>query len=444
MLNIKFKLRKLQPDPSSIGRVFLVCYFNKAEFMFYTGLNASRAQWDDKKQEFRRNLDGYQKANMALDNLKNITKNYEKDCILAQKPLDAEVLKLLLRGKNEADKDKKTIAKWYDFFMEAKRMEGLKPASIRSHKATMEHFLEFHKKEAKSLTIDTYHDEAHQRFIHFLKSKKDYHPNYIGVIHKNLKTFFAFCAANGVKLSAKHARMKRIYIAPKREFLTQEELKKWMALDKPAWQMWIDGQRNNDEYFCSIPVWDVFERTKDIFTFQAMTGLRHSDLFRLTTDHVITLENGSKALRFYPQKTTSVKIKPKPVVVGLIPAALSILEKYATPKPSQAHVLLPVPHLRHYNRYIQYAAHAAGFTEPTEIIEYKDGVPVSTQKPRYQTLTSHVARHTFGTISRILGVDLADLKDLMGHSDVRTTSIYDHMANEYKAIKQMTAWGDSF
>ncbi|AXE16255.1 hypothetical protein DR864_28075 [Runella rosea] len=435
MLNVKFKLRKLGPDPASVGRVFLVCYFNREEFMFYTSLNAARHQWDDKKQEFRRNYDGWQKANMVLDNLKNIVKTYEKDCILAQKPLEADVLKRLLQGKKQQDTNQRPISKWYEMFIEAKQMEGLKPASIRAHKATMEHFLDFIKTKAKNLTLDTYPDETHQRFLAYLRSKRDYHPNYLGAIHKNLKVFFRFCTENGAKLAVNHARLKRIYIPPKREFLTQEELKKWIALDETAWNVWLESLSGGKDH---IPEWQYIEKTRDAFFFQALTGLRHSDLFRLTEDHLLELEGGAKALRFVPQKTTSVKNRStRQVTIGLIPPALAILEKY-----KGGLFLLPVSHLRHYNRFIQLAAHAAGFTEAVEVVEFIKGVPVSVQKPKYETITSHIARHTFGTISRVLGIDLSDLKDLMGHSDVRTTAIYDHMANEYKAIKQLKAWGD--
>lgn len=438
MLNVQFKLRKLGPDPMSQGRVFLTCYFNRSEFMFYSSLTATRSQWDAKKQEFKRNYDGWQKANMVLDNLRSIAKTYEKDCILGQKPLDAAVLKYLLQGKKESERNQKPLSKWYEQFIEAKTTEGLKSASIRAHNATKDHFLEFISKKEKNVGLDTYVDEVHQRFLTFLRSKRDYHPNYIGAIHKNLKVFFSYCAENGGKLSPNHARLKRIYIPPKREFLTQEELKKWMGLTKEtydAWYMKVSGGKGG---YSNLPTWEYAEKTRDAFTFQALTGLRHSDLFRLTPDHITDLEGGGKGLKFIPQKTTSVRNKAtRSVTVGLIAPALEIVKKY-----EGGLFVIPVPHMHHYNRQLSYVAEAAGFTELVEVVEYVKGVPVSVQKPKYETISSHIARHTFGTISRVLGIDLSDLKDLMGHSDIRTTTIYDHMANEYKVIKQLRAWGD--
>ncbi len=47
-------------------------------------------------------------------------------------------------------------------------------------------------------------------------------------------------------------------------------------------------------------------------------------------------------------------------------------------------------------------------------------------------LTFHVSRDTFATTFLSLGGDLASLKDLMGHSDIKTTQIYLKMSNDRK------------
>ncbi len=43
-------------------------------------------------------------------------------------------------------------------------------------------------------------------------------------------------------------------------------------------------------------------------------------------------------------------------------------------------------------------------------------------------------RHTFGTRSAMSGVDLATLKELMGHSDISTTMRYVHPTPEHKKL----------
>lgn len=44
----------------------------------------------------------------------------------------------------------------------------------------------------------------------------------------------------------------------------------------------------------------------------------------------------------------------------------------------------------------------------------------------------HLARHSFASLLLENGVDIYTIKDLMGHTNVRTTQIYTHIVNEKK------------
>ena len=44
----------------------------------------------------------------------------------------------------------------------------------------------------------------------------------------------------------------------------------------------------------------------------------------------------------------------------------------------------------------------------------------------------HTARHSFASLLLENGVDIYTIKDLMGHTNVRTTQIYTHIVNEKK------------
>lgn len=46
-------------------------------------------------------------------------------------------------------------------------------------------------------------------------------------------------------------------------------------------------------------------------------------------------------------------------------------------------------------------------------------------------ITFHALRHTYASLLRKAGVDLITIKDLMGHSDIKTTMIYAHLAPDH-------------
>ena len=49
-----------------------------------------------------------------------------------------------------------------------------------------------------------------------------------------------------------------------------------------------------------------------------------------------------------------------------------------------------------------------------------------------RTLSAHSLRHTAGTLALRTGADLRQVKDLLGHADPRTTSIYAHVGDRWE------------
>lgn len=132
----------------------------------------------------------------------------------------------------------------------------------------------------------------------------------------------------------------------------------------------------------------VLDRVRDLFLFQAFTGLSYSDMASLTPNRYVQ-RNGD-----YYIIDTRIKTD-EDFYIKLITPAVDILRKYD--------FQLPIINNSDYNHELKTLAALAGIA---------------------QTLTTHMARHTFAVFALNNGIDMATLSKMLGHSDIRTTQIY--------------------
>lgn len=136
------------------------------------------------------------------------------------------------------------------------------------------------------------------------------------------------------------------------------------------------------------PVSEKLERIRDIFIFQCYTGLAYVDVFNFDKSK-IEIQNGSEVIRSSRKKTGEAYI------FLLLPKAKAILEKYE--------YKLPVITNQKYNDYLKLIGAGAGISK---------------------VLTSHVARHTYGTYLINNGISILTVSKALGHSNTRMSEHY--------------------
>lgn len=166
-----------------------------------------------------------------------------------------------------------------------------------------------------------------------------------------------------------------------RQFLTEPEIMAIMNLD-----------------FSDTP---RLELVRDTFVFCCFTGLAFCDIKTLMRDNIVTDVEGNMWIRKSREKTGEMSIIP------LLEIPRNIAAKYAdNPVVKSTGVVLPVITNQKMNAYLK---------------EIADLAKIQKQ------MTTHIARHTFASLSLSNHVPMESIQKMLGHSDIKTTQIYAKM-----------------
>jgi integrase len=144
---------------------------------------------------------------------------------------------------------------------------------------------------------------------------------------------------------------------------------------------------------CAVPI------LKRASLFSALTGLRFSDIEKLTWSEV-EATNDSHVLMFIQKKTGGIETLP------ISKQAVDLLGDRSQSKPFEGLV-----YDAHKSMIIKNWIKSAGITKK---------------------ITFHCFRHTFATLQLSAGTDIFTVSKLLGHRDLKTTQIYAHVMDEKK------------
>ncbi|MCM1254638.1 MAG: site-specific integrase [Duncaniella sp.] len=221
-------------------------------------------------------------------------------------------------------------------------------------------------------------------FEHFLRMSKG--------CANNAAVRYLRCVKNTIQYALAHKwitddpflgkKYQRTYA--EREFLTEPELMAMMKLD-----------------FSETP---RLELVRDTFVFCCFTGLAFCDIKSLQRDNIVKDSDGNTWIRKSREKTGELSIIP------LLEIPRSIAEKYEDdPIVKATGVVMPVITNQKMNAYLKEIADLARI---------------------HKHLTTHMARHTFASLSLSNHVPMESIQKMLGHSDIKTTQIYAKMQDK--------------
>lgn len=219
-----------------------------------------------------------------------------------------------------------------------------------------------------------------QNFYQFLRSKYKSGNNNAMKTIQHLRAIFFYIKNSGEYFPDPFANFKISFEKKERSFLTKAEL---IAL-----------------YNKKLPS-ERLERVRDIFLFCSYTGLSYSDLQKLTKEKIRTNIDGHLWIMATRNKTGI------PYKVRLLDIPIAILKKYEYLQ--EYGELLPIISNQKMNEYLSEITNICGINK---------------------RITSHCARHTFGTLCLTEGMSIESVSKLLGHTKIKTTQIYAQITDQ--------------
>lgn len=422
---VLFYLKTPKKPVSTIKCVFC---FSKQQFYYYEKKLCIESQfWNSNLQRARQTKEfaGFFDLNTTLDSIETtILSCYRKFINDNSREPDIDELRLLVQLKRGIIKEKGKI-ELFDFIeqfiqhAEAGKHLNLqtgKPVgryTVLTYRQTQHLLTEFSVARKWKLKFDDMNPEFHKEFVHFLSSEyispesgKSFKPNSVGKHITNLKTFLSN--------------------ALERKVTTNQDfrLKGFKVLKEDVDSIYLNSNEIIALENISLQSGSYDEKVRDLFVIGCHTGLRISDLKRLSTDH-IRVTNNERYIEIEMKKTG------KPVTIPITEKLTSLLFKYKTKSGS----FFTGIHDQRVNDAIKLiAAKSDVFKNEVIINSTEKGMRISKHIPKYQLVTNHTARRSFATNKVLEGYPYSAVMLVTGHKTEKAFLRYVKLTG-YDAVK---------
>lgn len=326
-----------------------------------TGVKLYSDQWDERKKVI--NSMQMLELNRALDEQIRIIQDWVNELIRKREPFDFEKLERFIKFSNNSENFiefiERRIEERQDITESTKKTHRTFSESLR----LFERITYFSDLTKENITI--YDDWLHE---------KGYSQPTVHNYHKRMKRYIneaiKFELIDKDPYSGLHFERGKHQI---RKYLTEDELKKIIEAEIPS---------------------KTVRQVRDLFVFQAYTGISYADLAKFDFKNDIAKKNGKMVIHDVRQKTEETYF------IVLLSPALEVLERYK--------FILPVISNQQYNLRLKIVADYAKIDK---------------------NLTVHMARHTFATMCLNNGVKIENVSKMLGHSNIKTTQEYAKVLN---------------
>ena len=415
MASIKFYLTRANAKEKTA--VFFICNYGAFEMVegkkkylplkYYTDETIHPEFWNKEKGRGKetKNFPQYPEFNARLkkieDTVLTVVRRLKNDgIIITNDVLRCELDRIWKATKNlTAGASVEASEMLVPFVRHLIQTATVKKTTVGVYEVTCKNLEEFQKKQNTVITFQMIDMDFYNDFIGFLKAK-NYAPNTIGCRIKTLKKFLNDASERGIPVRDDYK--KKGFVKPSEEsiavYLNETELMQMYRLDLSA-----------------NPKLAV---VRDLFLIGCYTGLRFSDLSKLTPENI----GADNTISVKTVKTGA------DVVIPVHPIVRAILEKNDNKLP-------PTPDNQLFNTRIGDVAALAGINEVVCREQTKGSERIKKSFAKHELVSSHTARRSFATNAYLRDVPALSIMKITGHKTEQSFMKYIKMSQKDNAIK---------
>lgn len=424
-MNIRYKYkfllhRRTSGDDKNLSIRLRVTLHGKTPVDFPIGFAVDAADWDTVTQRVADTNEQSREINKRINEYENCLSDVIARFELIEKRVPTpEELRQTFNydsGRTTASVDQKNAAN-DDFFVV---LDKFCVAVGEKNQWTAATFEKFHALKNNltqfepMLTFSMLSEDVLQNYISFL-SRKSYRNTTIARHLAFIRWFLRWACQYGYYTGTLHDTFK-----PK--------LKGGNGEQKEVIYLTADELKRVEEHEFSQSQ-QALERVRDVFVFCCYTGLRYSDAAKLRRSDV---------------KNDCIHVVTKKTIDGLRIELNShsrrILDKYKNIR-FKNDLALPIISNEKMNKHLKYLGQVCELNDMTRIVYFRGNQRIEETFPKWQLLTTHVARRTFVVTALQLGIPMEVIIRWTGHSDFKAMKPYVAIVDELKA-KSMSKFDD--
>lgn len=356
--------------------------WDKNECSFNVGYNVEKSKWVGQRLK-NNTTHGRNKTPASIINmrLQEIEYSISQLFLSIEHPTIEQIKECIGKGLKSKNADKNNVCELYnEYIQEQISVAGWQPNTYKKQYTYRAHLYKF----APRLNVQELTVKFLDKLVLYYINKAKYENATTKKVISDMKWFFRWLVSKGHQIDTGiltyKVRLKDVDNPI--IFLTWDEVMK----------IW------NYE-----PQQDYLKRVKDVFLFCCFTSLRYSDVALLKRDNII-----NDTIQFVSQKTKDF------LTIDLNKYSKSILDKY-----SNCDRPLPVISNQKYNNYLKELAKLCGIDTPITLVSVCGSERIVETKPKYELITSHVARRTFISQAVIMGIPIPVIMKWTGHNDYK-------------------------